>query len=715
MAQRKSDMLEGLTFSGEKLTQDRLLAVLTSERQRSIGLDNDNDLNRHRELALEYYRGMVPDMPVAVDEDGKPVDTNRSKAVSTDLADAVETIMPDLMEVFFGGEDALTFRAHGEEDVDAAEQETDYVRQIVFHSNDGFSNAYEWFKESLLCRTGIAKWWWDDDEEFEEYEGEANLAELQEMQEMGIELVDAEPCAPESDEEYAQGLEPPRYKYEARKLVRPATVNWMAVPSSDFGVAPETGRLKDAPYAVMRSRPQKQELIAQGHDPETVRSLSMGDEDDDGGVDEARETSDEDDDATESMGDLARCEIHEHYIRADFEGAGRPQIWRIITGNAEKVLLDIEKRAAIEFAALCPFPMMFQFYGQDLADKVMPWQRINSALLRNGLDNNSFQLNARMEVADDRSTENTLDDLQNNEPGHPIRVKSAGAISPVRLAALSVNPFETIEQMKTMSEQSSGIIRGAQGLNPDSLHKTKGGMQIQQSAAQKRARMMARLYAETGVRDLFMGVHSTLRSHATRTDTILLRGKWTEVAPSDWQRRSDMVVEVGVGSGGREQDIQAKQMLADYTSEIIQAQGGINGPLVRAENIYALYKSLGDRLGEKQISQYITDPSQAPPQQGGEQPDPDVIEAQAEAQREQQSLQFDQSMRIREMDAKQAAELKRIEMEDARKRDQMQAEFELKRDQMALEAQLKRESFQWGAVSTGGAPGGDVKPGGAVG
>ncbi len=681
--------LSGLSFSGEELTEATLTSILQHERARAVGLDNDDDLNRHREMALEYFKGVVPDMPVATDEDGQPVDSNRSSATTTDLADMVETVLPDLIEVFFGGEDALSFRATSEEDVDATEQETDYLRQIIFQRNDGFSQMYTWFKEALLCRVGIAKWCWNDDAEYEDYEQEVDPVGLQQLQEMGLEIVSAEP-----NEETGM------ITVECRKTIKPPTVEWMAVPSSDFATAPETVRLKDAPYCIMRSNPQVQDLIADGYDAEIVRGLPDADSDEDEGVDFARNTSREDEDETVSMGDLRRVEVMEHYIRADLEGNGKPQIWRITTADSEKVILDLEKRPAIEYSAVSPYPMPFKLIGQDLADKVMPWQRINTALLRNGLDNNNFQLNARLGIAEDDSTEDTIDDVLDNDPGVPIRMKRQGAVFPIQSSPLAINPFETIEQIKSMEEQSTGVIRAAQGLNPDSLHQTKGGMQIQNNAAQKRVRMMARLFAETGVKDLFLGVHDMLRSNATQADTVRLKGKYVPIDPQQWSRRMDMDIEIGVGSGGRDADIAALGMMADRTGMLVEAQGGMSGPLVTPENVYNLYKALGDRLGLKQVGTFISNPADQPPQQEG--PDPEVQAEQAKLQMEQQKAQMQAQMDQQKMqsqiqleqtkaqaDAQLARERAQMEMDLARAK--ADAEMQLAREKAQMEAQLARE------------------------
>lgn len=679
---------DGLTWMGEPLTEDALTGILQHERARSVGLDDDEQLNDHRERALEYLQGIVDDLPVAVDDEGKPVDSNRSSATTTDLADMVETIMPDIMEVFFGGEDALTFKPQSKGDVDAAEQETDYMREVIFHRNDGFQNVYDAIKESLLCRVGPMKYWWSDDADYETYEGETY--DLNELQAQGIEIVEV------TDEQIDPETNLMQYSFTARKMVRPPRACWKAWPSSDFAAAPETMRLRDANYVVFRSRPQKQDLIADGYDADIVRALPDEYYDTDAGVEMSRNTSDEDDDESVAMGDLAEVEVMEHYLRADFEGSGRPQIYRIITADNEKVILDIEKRPRIEAAVLSPYPMPFRLYGLDLADKIMPYQKITTALLRNGLDNNAFQLNQRLGIAEDDSTDDTLDDVLDNDPGAPIRMRRAGAVFPIVSAPLSINPFQTMEQIKTIEEQSSGVQRLNQGLNPDALHDTKGGMQIQHNEGQKRIRMMARLFAENGFRDLFEGMHDLVRSNASYVDTVELRGRWVDVSPNDFQRRNAMRVEIGVGSGGRDADIAALQLMAARTAEIVQSQGGLSGPLVTADNVFNLYKALGDRLGLKAVTQFITNPVESP-----EQP-PENSEAMMELEAKKA-----------EMEAKQMLELKKLEADVQLRREQMEREMQLKREQMMAELKLKRE--QMALQSRTSAEITEIRPGGAVG
>jgi len=89
-----------------------MLQMVRVEMQRSIGFENDQALRADRLRALDYYKGdMKADIPSL---------PNRSRAVSSDIADAVETILPDIMEIFTAGGDVAVFEPVKPGDEDAA-------------------------------------------------------------------------------------------------------------------------------------------------------------------------------------------------------------------------------------------------------------------------------------------------------------------------------------------------------------------------------------------------------------------------------------------------------------------------------------------------------------------------------------------------------------------------------------------------------------------
>ena len=138
-----------------------LRAVLDSEKRSAMSADDSGKLSIERTKAMDYYMGdMANDMPV---QDGQ------SSAISSDVADTVEGMMPALMEIFCGGDEVVRFDPEGPDDVEAAEQETDYVNHVFMQQNPGFLVLYSFIKDALLQKTGIVKIHWDEhDEETEE-------------------------------------------------------------------------------------------------------------------------------------------------------------------------------------------------------------------------------------------------------------------------------------------------------------------------------------------------------------------------------------------------------------------------------------------------------------------------------------------------------------------------------------------------------------------
>src|ERR1700724_1404775 len=131
--------------------------MLTAEKLDALAAMRASKLSAERSHAMDYYNGdMSADMPAA---DG------RSRAVSTDVADTIDGLMPSPMEIFAGSDDVVRFEAFGPQDVAAAEQETDYVNHVFMQRNPGFLILYSFIKDALLSKVGIVKVWWEEREE----------------------------------------------------------------------------------------------------------------------------------------------------------------------------------------------------------------------------------------------------------------------------------------------------------------------------------------------------------------------------------------------------------------------------------------------------------------------------------------------------------------------------------------------------------------------
>lgn len=666
------------------MDEEQLLAILASERKDSIGFDHDDELAKARETALNYYKGVMPDVPAL---------PNRSSAVSTDVADAIETIVPDLVEIFTS-EDVATFAPRGPEDEELAKQETDYVRHVVFDQNTGFLTLDSMFRDACLTKTGVVKWWWEEPvySQDEVFEGRT-AAEAQSLQQYG-EIGDITP-------EQASGGEP-LYTVTLRPLARRGCIRIEAVPPEDFTVGRDTVWLPAATYCAIRARRRAQDLVQDGVPREIVDQLSAY-EDPDEALDHARDTVDESEERPEGVGNLRMVEVVEHHIRLD------GTLYRVLTGNGEKVLISQEEVEQIQVAALTPYRITHRFYGESVADKLLEISRIKTALTRMALDSGYFSLNQRVQVDVTKSNEWTLSDLMRNEPMMPVRVNEIGAVAPLQSGGLTFDAFGALEYFETMGEKRTGIVRNAQGLNPDTLHDTAKGMQALVSAAQKRVRYIARVFAETGVKDLFMGVHALIRRHVTQAEKVRLRGKWVETDPTRWGSRSDMTIDIGRGSA--EVEFMALRMLGDTYREVIQMQGGQpNGPYVTPQNLFNYLQRLTEKGGVRSPELFWSDPSQQPPQQEGQ--DPAQAQAQAELQMEQQKLQMQVQADQVKAQADMTIQREKMAGEMELKRYQIDAEIALKERQLSAELAMKRELALIGAnrpnmndVHLGGQPG----------
>src|ERR1700722_11017678 len=142
-----------------KMSPLELKAMLAGERMDALSAMRASKLSAERTDAMDYYLGdMAKDMPA---QDG------RSRAVSTDVADTIEGLMPSLMEIFAGSDEVVRFEPVGPEDVAAAEQETDYVNHVFMQRNPGFLVLYSFIKDALLSKVGVVKVWWEEREEAE--------------------------------------------------------------------------------------------------------------------------------------------------------------------------------------------------------------------------------------------------------------------------------------------------------------------------------------------------------------------------------------------------------------------------------------------------------------------------------------------------------------------------------------------------------------------
>lgn len=658
-----------------KESRPDVLSLVRLEMQRAIGFENDTELLADRIRALNYMKGdMVKDVPSL---------PNRSKAVSSDISDAIETILPDLMEIFTGGDDVVAFIPQKQEDVEAAEQETAYLNHVMFQQNAGFLNFYTAFKDALSLKTGIFMFDWQQDvEESEEEFTSKNVIELQAAAQDG-DVVNVK-----AEQDGTDPGEQPTYSFTIRRKTDKSKAVYWAVPPDDFACAPDTINISETTYCVMRSRPRVQDLIAEGYDEDKVRGLEaysgIGDQTIQVARDEAGEHLRNGNTGDDSDNDLRQVEIRKHYIRV-LGKDGKLELRCVVTDAQASVELESEKAERIPFAIGSPYLVCHRLYGRSLADMLFEIQRIKTALTRAVLDSTYFTLNQRMEVAMDQANDYTISDLLRNEPGSPVRSKNGNSVRPINAGGLGFDPYGALEYFSTVAEGRTGVVRNAQGLNPDTLHDTASGAMMLLSAAQKRTKMIARILAETLVKQLYLGMHAVIRENATSTQIANLLGKWVPVDPTKWHERDSMTVQVGLGASGKDMEIAAMEKIAGLMTSIVQEQGGATGPIVTLENVFNASTDFAKKLGVKAPQKYFSDPADPNNPPPAPKPDPEMAKVQGQQQLQTQQMQFDQ----------QAAQTKTAsDMEIAKFKAQTQAAVTAQQNQLEHERMVAEQQGQ---------------------
>jgi hypothetical protein len=692
-----------------KMSSSDLAALLAAAKADALAASNAARLSAERTDAMSYYLGdMSKDMPV---EDG------RSQAVSTDVADTVEGLMPSLMEIFAGSDEVVRFEPVGTEDVRAAEQETDYVNHVFMQKNPGFLTLYSFIKDALISKVGIVKVWW---EEKELEERETYLDQPEET--FALLVADPEIEVVEHTARDLPGFVPdpatdpslPRPQLHDVTVVTRRTYQCArveGVPPEEFGIARNARSIRDADYCFHEVLRAEHALIAQGFDAEQIRKLPSYTALTNTEM-QARDTVDEHaggdgDDGINRANRLIK--ITEHYVRIDYDGDGKPALYRVTAGgDAGEILrrhraLDCVRQDMIPFAAMTPVIITHRFFGRSIADLVMDIQRIKTALLRAVLDNAYLANNPRVEVAETHTSELTLDDLLVSRPGGIVRTKMPGGINWQTVPTIGSHVFPLLEYADAAREWRTGVSRAGQGLDANALQNQSATAANQLfNAAQARMKLIARIFAETGIRDLFSLLHATIRKHGTQRDTVRLRNQWVQIDPRDWKTRHDLTINVGLGSGGKSERLAHLMTVVQLQKEALA--GGMTG-LVAPKNLYNSAKEIIKLVELKDVGQFFTDPtalpnSDSPPIE--QPPNPKLVELQAKADIERLQAEADI-----------AAQNKKVESEIAL----AERKFQLERELRLMDAQLRREAHQQqiaaGLVKTMVSPasaGGEARP-----
>jgi hypothetical protein len=653
-----------------------IIAQIEAQENIAYGV-NDSALSNDRAEAIDYYLGQ----PFGNEEEG------RSQVVSYDVQDTIESALPQLLKVFVAGDKVVQFDPKGPEDQEAAEQETDYINHVVMEQNEGFKIFYVWFKDALLSKNGYVKVYAEEEEEEEEYEYKGLTdAQLQMLaSDEGTEVLEHTGYPDPSvnmDVVYQQAamngvdpatvMQPMLHDVKLKVTEKNTEIHIENVAPENMMISVEVSgpNLQDAKFVQHREVMQLADIAETFDKPlEYIKSIMSDLRDTFEEESNARDIYDEEyDRAIESQEAL----VKDTYIKLDGE---RYRV--VVLGNT---VLYKEKCEYVPFACITPMIMPHRHIGRSYADLTMDIQLIKSTLIRGQLDNMYLANNGRYAISDRVN----LDDMLTSRPGGIVRVDGdpGTGIMPLSHPPLPASSFGMVEYMDSMKEKRTGITAYNQGLDSNSLNKTATGVAQIMNASQQRIELVARTFAETGVKELFKLVHYLVRTTLTKPDIIRLRNKWVEVDPREWKARKDLSISVGLGAGNKDQQLMHLTSILGMQKEAIQI--GLTSP----EKIYNALAKLTQNAGFKNPEEFWTNPANTPEQEGQQKPDPQEALIQGQLAIEQQKAQSDMQLSQQKAQAQLAQEQERSKNDIIIEREKIMAQAELER----FKAQLKAET-----------------------
>lgn len=628
----------------------------------------DSAIKDERERNYQFYLGL----PLGNEVEG------RSKVVSWDVFETVESVLPDLLDIFLAGDNIGEFEPTGPEDEAAATQATDYINHIVRKQNPGFLVFNTWFKDAMLAKLGIVRAYWNAAKSVkkERYRGLTEEQLTMVLDAEGVEIVSQDGYPDPADEamrqdalQQMQTMTPEQAQQVEQMLAQPAKMLYdieirVTRPAGKVcieGVRPET-------FIISKRATKQADAILQGEIRPFTRSdlVEMGiDKEDAYTVQDYEyrilETGDslkeraEHESSTWRLGegestDKATEEVVLFcgYIKADFNGDGIAE-WRYVLRGGNKTLKNDEADDGPDYCLLTLIPIPHAVYGMALADPVAPIQTTNTALQRQYLDSLYLANNPRTYAVEGQVN---LDDLLSNRIGGVVRVKQANAAGPLQTTTVSRDALQGIEFMDSRREARTGVTRYNQGLDADSLNKTATGVTKIMGKGDKRMLMIARIFAETGVKDLYRLVLRLVCQYQDKAAVVRLRNQFVAFDPREWSHEMDVTINVGLGTGDKSEQVAMWQQVIAMQQQAIEA----GSSLADESNVYNALQQVMKAMGIKGAELYFTDPANSKPK---DPPPPSPEEILAKAQVEAERVKAEAMLEGKRLDL----EAKKVELQ----------------------------------------------------
>lgn len=521
-----------------------------------------------------------------------------SSLVSTDVTDTIEWALPSLIKVFTGGDEVVTVQGSSEEDDRNAEIMQQLLVYQLQRQNRFFPILYNWMKDALITGMGIIKCYWDRKEDHQLLEQSMNMRAFQELNQQDVEI---------------QSVEGPdmfgivRVQYLSPYYVKNAPVieNILVselLYSSDAKSLDEANFVAHKKKVTMSYLREREQQGIYANVDQIAPKPKTGIMDDD----QVEQVIGDNYQGTSQEADDARAEVtlYECYTKLDWNNDG--VLEDMIITIVDDVILRVEPNymGRHPFFAISPTKDPHRIWvKRSYAELIGELQDLKVALTRQIVQNIALTNDPKMILAEDAIN---IDDyvkgraVIRKKANHPMQ----DVAMPMPVNQLSPYTYQFLEYIEGQKENRTGITRYNQGLDANTLNKTATGISQIMGASTQRLELIARMFAETGVYELFRFMIGLNQKFIDQNTVIRLTNKELAISPDDLQGNFDLIVNAGISIASKES---TQLMLQSMLTALMQVRAaGI--PIVTPGNVYNLFKKWIEAAGFKNYADYITDP-----------------------------------------------------------------------------------------------------------
>ena len=675
---------------GKPLTEDEIRQAASAELSTSLAWSED-ELEQNWEYAYRYYKGEYP----------PKVEAHTSTAISTDVSDTIEWMLPAVLKPLIESPDVVRFDPVNPEDQAQADLESDYVHHTLMKKCNGFLKLYIHIKDALLLKNAVFATYWDKGvrHQKEEYKNltEIDLADLlspadgsetkvmsQEVREEPLlDPMTGLPAPPDPE----TGIPPTQSFYNVTvrrfwKQGRPVVENCKP-EAFRVSLSHDSLDLEDVRWCAYLMRKTRAQLLADGYTADQIDEIPPADASRyDNSVRDAREDVERDGiEGGNQTGDPSQDEfdIARVYVMLDADGDGYEERYLVILGGSQgEVLLDYYEVPENPFSASTPFIAAHKFYGYSLFDKVRRLADHKTKVLRMLEDNLDLASNPRKKVL--RGMAN-LDDLMLNQVGGLWRMDDMNAVQEIQPVPIAQQAQQLLDYYDKMRSERTGIDPNAQSIAKIMPEESMNhAMERVISMKEELVGLVIRVFAETGVKSMMLKLRNLLLRYNPTEELVQLRNKWTTINPGNWIERTNTTVKVGLGTGDRIKKINGLNTVFQMQQQAVQ--GGLQGILVSPERMNYTAAELVRVMGLGDPDDFWLDPSILADQRNANTP---------------RGQEMVRAMQLQQQQAQQAAAEKQAQAQAQAEQQQQIAQLTLKVEEMRqqakiAEAQIKAQS-----------------------